>query len=121
MAKGGYMCISYPEDYPPDRDVMQEIISSIEDDGGAVAYILHDRDVKADGSPVRVHYHIIAYWEKSPMPWNDVLTDKGDIKRLGFVSWMHHNERSERNTLLSFYSWSIYNKARSRSFITATS
>lgn len=88
MAKGGYMCISYPMDFPEGRNVLREIIDSIEQDGGAVAYILHDRDKFPDGSPKREHYHIICYWEKNPMPWNDVLASNGDIKRTGFNTWM---------------------------------
>lgn len=72
MAKGGYMCIAYPD---PGFSI-QSCADSIEKDGGAVAWILHDKD------ECKPHYHIICMWESSPKPWIDTP------KRQGFLSWM---------------------------------
>ena len=72
MAKGGYMCIAYPD---PGFSI-QSVIDSIEKDGGAVAWILHDKDDCA------AHFHILCMWDSSPMPWNDTPD------RVGFLNWM---------------------------------
>ena len=72
MAKGGYMCIAYPD---PGFSI-QSVIDSIEKDGGAVAWILHDKD------DCDAHFHILCMWDSSPMPWNDTPD------RVGFLNWM---------------------------------
>lgn len=72
MAKGGYMCIAYPDS----GFSIQSVVDSIEKDGGAVAWILHDKD------DCVAHFHILCMWDKSPKPWYDTN------KRQGFLSWM---------------------------------
>lgn len=76
MAKGGYMCICYPEDLERKHINIDYLVQSIVNDGGAVAYILHDKD------GVKPHYHFTAMWSRSPKPWLSTP------KRKGFKMWM---------------------------------
>lgn len=39
--------------------------------GGEYAYILHNRDVKDDGTPKKYHYHILAGFETKFPTWKD--------------------------------------------------
>lgn len=83
MAKGGYFIIGYPPIKPDDDPFdIQAVVDSIQASGGEVAYILHDKDVKEDGTLKEPHYHILCMWAKSPMKWDD------------FVSWMKQNHCS---------------------------
>lgn len=68
MAKGGYFIIAYPDDVRGFS--IDAVITSIQDMGGEVAYILHDKD---DCKP---HYHLLCMWSKSVPAWSD------------FVAWM---------------------------------
>ena len=69
MAKGGYFVIAYPPDLQAKGLSMDDIHSSIERSGGAVLAILHDKDVKEDGTPKDAHYHILCMWDKQVMDW----------------------------------------------------
>lgn len=61
MAKGGYFIIGYPPIKPDDDPFdIQAVVDSIQASGGEVAYILHDKDVKEDGTLKEPHYHIYA-------------------------------------------------------------
>lgn len=69
MAKGGYFVIAYPPDLAENGLTIADIHDSIELSGGAVLAILHDRDVKEDGTPKDPHYHILCMWDKQVMEW----------------------------------------------------
>lgn len=86
MAKGGYMCICYPEDLKKAGVTVSDLVESIQSFHGECAYILHDKDT------CNPHFHFIAMWSKDPMPWDDVVSPKrGILQRLGFKSWMQQH------------------------------
>lgn len=85
MAKGSYSVICYAEDLPKIGMTIDDLVTSIQETGGEVAYILHDKD---GGKP---HYHIICAWSRSPLPWNDITSDSGKVKKYGFKTWMQNH------------------------------
>lgn len=72
MAKGGYFIIGYPCDERHPLSI-ESFVSAIQDKGGEVAYILHDKDFKDDGSPVAPHYHVLCMWSSGVLPWSDFV------------------------------------------------
>lgn len=88
MAKGGYFVICYKEDLPKFGLTMEDLVLSIQKQGGEMAYILHDLD------GVKPHYHLLCCWKSNPMPWVNSFkhTKKGvRLLRLGFLCWMRQH------------------------------
>ena len=64
MAKGGYFVIGYPDNDKGKGVDINALQNAVEVTGGACLMILHDRDLKDDGTPKDNHYHVLIMWEK---------------------------------------------------------
>ena len=72
MAKGGYpLLLDYPDNEKGKGVDVNALIDAVEITGGACLMILHDRDVKDDGTPKENHYHVLIMWEKEVMEWEN--------------------------------------------------
>lgn len=71
MAKGGYFVIGYPDNERGKGVDVNALIDAVEITGGSCLLILHDRDIKDDGSPKDPHYHVLVMWEKEVMEWEN--------------------------------------------------
>lgn len=58
--------------YPKSTD-LEKLLSVLRGSGAAIMWILHDKDLKEDGTPKPPHYHIAAGWSKGFPDWAKVL------------------------------------------------
>lgn len=65
MAKGGYMCIGYPDKIELAHCTLDSIVHDASKMGAETCYIFHDKDV------AEPHYHFIFMWRRSVTVWDD--------------------------------------------------
>lgn len=73
MAKGMYSVICYLEDLQEHHLCIGDILYNLRQIGGEAEFILHDKDVKEDGTPAKPHYHINMGWESHFPSWRDFV------------------------------------------------
>lgn len=70
MAKGAWSVIVYPD--AADFTSMDAIVAAFAAAGADYSYILHDRDVKSDGTPKKPHYHLTLGWRKNWLDFGEL-------------------------------------------------
>lgn len=70
MAKGAWSVIVYPD--AAEFTSMDAIVAAFAAAGADYSYILHDKDVKADGTPKKSHYHLTLGWRKNWLDFGEL-------------------------------------------------
>lgn len=70
MAKGAWSVIVYPD--ATDFTSMDAIVAAFAATGADYSYILHDKDVNADGAPKKPHYHLTLGWRKNWLDFGEL-------------------------------------------------
>lgn len=70
MAKGAWSIIVYPDSV--DFTSIDAIVAAFAAAGADYSYILHDRDVKADGTLKKPHYHLTLGWRKNWLDFGEL-------------------------------------------------